>query len=229
MMILACDTSTKFLSLAVVRDDKIIKNYHSDKRGTSDYLFVVIDIFLKELDIHLSDFDLFAIGEGPGSFTGLRIGTCAFKTFAFSLDKPLIAVNSFDAIASNFKGEKKLICVIEDAKKTKVYAAMYKLSNSNSLEIKQKSTLFSIDSLLEKMKEETVFTGAGIEVYGEKISSFNKDFSLAKEKFWYPKAEIIANLAKEKFKKGEVKDPTKLIPLYLHSERANITKPKKLI
>ncbi len=229
MMILACDTSTKFLSVAIVKDDKILKEYHSEKKDASDDLFIIISRFLKSLDIKLNDFDLFAIGIGPGSFTGLRIGTCAFKTFAFCDDKPLVGINSFDAIACNIKKRNGLVCVIEDARKGKVYAGIYTFDKKQRLKTKQKPALFFMESLLEKIKEPAIFTGGGLEKYKEYISLEDKKFSLAGKELWYPKAGVIAQLAAQRFKKGKIDDPRKLKPLYLHSEKANITKPKKLI
>lgn len=233
MRILACDTSTKILSVAVVEDGKVIKSYHSAEGGESDYLFVVIDKFLKSLKIKLSDFDLFAVGLGPGSFTGLRIGTCAFKTFAFTANKSLVGINSFEAIACNFKDTDRVTYVVEDARKDKVYAAGFCFDKKHNLKIKQKCALFDIETLLEKLekiKEPVVVAGGGMKRYGEQIlSSGNKKNSPADEKFWYPKAEIVARLAAEKFKDGKTDDSLKLVPLYLHSERANITKPRKLL
>jgi tRNA threonylcarbamoyl adenosine modification protein YeaZ len=269
MMILACDTSTKFLSVAIVKNGKVIQRHHSDREKESDYLFVVVDNFLKSQKIKLNDFDLFAIGLGPGSFTGLRIGICCFKTFAFCLNKPLVGINSFEAIACNIQEQNKLICVVEDAKKGKIYAATYIIDKEKKLRERQKPSLFTIKSLFNKIKKPAIFVGGGIEKYKEDIllvsrrsprgsswdarlgprlrretrtkprevtdeatgshGSRNKNFSLADEELWYPKAQIIAQLAREKFKKGKIDDPRRLAPLYLHSDRANITKPKKLI
>lgn len=228
-MILSCDTSTKFLSVAIVKDDKILKKYHSEKKDASGDLFMIISRFLKSLNIKLNDFDLFAAGLGPGSFTGLRIGTCAFKTFTFCSEKPLVGIDSFDAIACNLKRENGLICVIEDAKKGKVYAGIYTFDKKQRLKTKQKPALFFMESLVKKIKEPTIFTGGGLEKYKEYISLEDKKFSLANREFWYPRAEVIAQLAAQRHKLGKLDDPRRLKPLYLHSEKANITKSKKLI
>ncbi|MFH1856598.1 MAG: tRNA (adenosine(37)-N6)-threonylcarbamoyltransferase complex dimerization subunit type 1 TsaB [Candidatus Omnitrophota bacterium] len=229
MKILACDTSTKILSVAILDNDTVLKKYHYGEEGGSDYLFVVIDKFLKALKIKLADFDLFGVGTGPGSFTGLRISTCAFKTFAFCANKPLCGISSFDAIAYNFKNAGMPVCVAEDAKKNKIYAAFYDLDKKGVLQTRRKCALFTVEDLLKKIKGPLVIAGGAIERYKEVFLSVkNKDLSLAEEELWYPRAEIIGQLAKENFSRGENDDVFDLAPVYLHSEKANITKPKKL-
>lgn len=260
MIILSADTSTENLSLALMEDDKIIKKYHSTIERSGDYLFTGINEFLKSSNIQIDEVDLFAVGLGPGSFTGLRIGLCCFKTFAFCMHKPLIGINSFDALAYQFKETVetgRLICAAADAKKDRIYAAMYVFNKNRELKIKHKCALFKIEEFFKKVypasrAETGGFTGGGvINIPKGKLSNAARKppfiigdvieknrayflaeknkFLLAEKRLWYPKAQIIAALAKEKFEKGRRDDPLKLEPLYLHSHKANITKPKRLV
>lgn len=243
MIILSADTSTEILSLALMDDNKVIKKYHASGQRGGDYLFTGINEFLKSSKIKITEVDLFAVGLGPGSFTGLRIGLCCFKTFAFCARKPLAGIGSFDALAYQFKETieaGRLIYAAADAKKDLIYAAAYVFNKSKKLEIKHKCALFKLEEFFKKVnpvrgvlsnavKKPPLIVGNVIEKNQAYFLAEKNKFLLAEKRLWYPEARIIAALAKEKFERGGKDDPLKLEPLYLHSHMANITKPKKLV
>ena len=104
MRILLLDTSSKFLSLAVARDEKILSQTHRKlDRKHSLQLVPLIDKILKKAKVPLKKIDGFCVSKGPGSFTGLRIGITTIKGLAFVLCKPVVAIPSLDILAQNAK------------------------------------------------------------------------------------------------------------------------------
>jgi tRNA threonylcarbamoyl adenosine modification protein YeaZ len=122
MYILAADTSTEFASVALIKDGSVISCMSdSGKQAHNQKLFDMIDQILKKAGIIVRNIDIFAIGSGPGSFTGLRVGVSAFKGMAIGSGKKIIAVSSMDAAAlkafSDFPNEKRIEILLEGRQK----------------------------------------------------------------------------------------------------------------
>jgi tRNA threonylcarbamoyladenosine biosynthesis protein TsaB len=231
MKILALDTSSKFLSLVVAEDSKILSQTHRFlDRKHSLQLVPLIERILKKAKLTLKKIDGFCVGKGPGSFTGLRIGITCIKGLAFVLQKPIVAIPSLDILAQNarkFKIEKNKdshlqVCPIIDAKQNKVYACLYQAQNGI---IKRKSGyfLFSIQELLKILRGNTVFLGDGVKLYRAEICrSKNISPFFVEEKLWYPRATQAILLALERFQKGKYDDINSLVPLYLYPKECQI-------
>ena len=133
MKILAIDTSTDYLSLAVLDNGKVLAKFHQKTSMRHSILLVpTIDKMLKRARLKVKDIDCFAISIGPGSFTGLRIGVTVIKGLAYALKKPVVAVPTLDVIAWNAQNFKGMICPVLDARKNKVYACIYR-SDENAV------------------------------------------------------------------------------------------------
>jgi len=122
MYILAIDTSTEFASAALLKDGILVSELKdSGKFAHNQRLFEMIDEILKRAGIEINGIDLFAVGVGPGSFTGLRVGVSAVKGMAIGLDKKIIPVSSMDSSAlrafSDLGGEKKINIILEGKQK----------------------------------------------------------------------------------------------------------------
>jgi len=152
MNILAIDTSTDYLSLAILKDGRLGAKFHkkADRRH-SILLVPMIDRLLKRARLKIKEIDCFAISAGPGSFTGLRIGVTVVKGLAYALKKRIVAVPTLDVIADNAKSFKGVICPVLDARKNKVYACIYK-SDGKSLKRLSKYLLLPVADLLKKVK-----------------------------------------------------------------------------
>ncbi len=235
MKILLLDTSSKFLSLAVAEDDKVLSRMHRLlDRKHSTRLISFMDKILKRAGVPLERIDGFCVNKGPGSFTGLRIGITTIKGLAYALRKPVVAIPSLDILAQNVKlpsplwgkgkgeGVSFQVCPIVDAKQNKVYACLYQLRNGK---IKRKSgyLLLPIEELLKKIKGGVFFLGDGVGLYREKISQ-NKNIRpvFAEEKIWYPMASRAVSLALERFREGKLDDVHSLVPLYLYPRECQI-------
>lgn len=214
MKLLAIDTSTDYLSLAVLDNGKIRKRFHRHiGRNHSTLLIPSIDKLLKKAGLNIKKIDGFCVGVGPGSFTGLRIGVATIKGLAYSLKKPVVAVPSIDAIAENAKDPDGIICPVLDAKKGKVYGALYR-SNRGAIKRISKYLLISTENLntiLGRYDKITILgDGAGLMGRQAHISD------------WYPRADVIARIGLEYFKRRKFTSPEDLEPLYLYSGECDI-------
>lgn len=141
MYILAIDTSTEFASAALLKDGILVSELKdSGKFAHNQRLFEMIDEILKRAGIEIKGIDLFAVGVGPGSFTGLRVGVSAVKGMAIGLDKKIIPVSSMDSSAlrafSDLGGEKKINIILEGKQKD-FFHAEYSLDGKDVVKISE--------------------------------------------------------------------------------------------
>lgn len=127
MKILAIDTSTKNLNIAVYLEGKVRGIYLENcLKNHSEILLSNVNNLLKDLDLKLSDFDYYCCCVGPGSFTGIRIGVCTVKTFAQIFNKKVLIVNSNELYAYNENDKNGCIISVLNAMNNKLYYAVYK-------------------------------------------------------------------------------------------------------
>ncbi|MFH1063003.1 MAG: tRNA (adenosine(37)-N6)-threonylcarbamoyltransferase complex dimerization subunit type 1 TsaB [Candidatus Omnitrophota bacterium] len=228
MICLAVDTSSKFLCIVLMENDRVLRKYNQNKaRAHGQFLIPGIQTILKKQKIRLKDLDCLAVNIGPGSFTGLRIGIAAVKGLSLGLDIPIISISSLDLIAFNCKDVKKTICPIIDAKRKQVYGAVFKQA-ANSLKKQGKYFLGPIDQLLENLNSETLFCGDGVGLYKEQIMTHkDKDCSFAQEKFWYTDPDIFAKLCYRDYKKKKFKQAKDIVPMYLYAHTCTVGKKLK--
>jgi len=216
MKMLAIDTSTDYLTLAAMDGEKTLGRFHKKAdRNHSSLLIPMIDWLLKKSKLRLRDIDVFCVGIGPGSFTGLRIGVTTVKGMSYSLNKPIIAVPSPDAIARNVKNFSGIICPVLDAKKSKVYACFYR-SDKDVFKRISGYLLLPIKDLIRKADRygKVIFLGDGVGIIGKEE---NADID------WHPKADIIGMIGLELAAKKKFSTPQDLEPLYLYSRECDIT------
>ena len=126
MKILAIDSSGLVAGVAVTEDDVLLAEYTTNYKKThSQTLLPMLDEVRKMIDLDLRTLDAIAVSRGPGSFTGLRIGSATAKGLGLALDKPLIGVPTVDALAMNLYGSDSLICPLMDARRNQVYTGIY--------------------------------------------------------------------------------------------------------
>lgn len=208
MNLLAIDTSSIYLGLAVMKDGKVASRIHKKAvMAHSRILVPTINKILKKTGLKINDIDCFAISAGPGSFTGLRIGVTVVKGLAYSLKKKIVAVPTLDVIANNAKNFKGIICPVLDARKNKVYACIYR---SDGKTIKKISPYLLLP--LDELKKKTAVYDK-IYFLGDIIGYDN----------WYPKAEAVARLGFESFKAKKFVKAENLEPMYLYSKECDIT------
>ena len=178
MRILGIESSSLVASVAIVEDDITMAEFTADfKKTHSQTLLPMIDDMVKLLGIELSTVDAIAVSGGPGSFTGLRIGSATAKGLGLALDKPLIHVPTLDATAYNLYGAGALICPIMDARRNQVYTGVYRFREE--FEILREQDAMDMGELLEVLNglgEPVIFLGDGVPVFKSARSGKGSQF-----------------------------------------------------
>ena len=223
MKLLAYDTSSDILSAALYDGSKKIAEFRSAAfTRHSSTLAPALEKLLRDQRMNLEQLDVLAVGLGPGSFTGLRVGITTAKIISYVCQLRIIGVPSLEAIAwkaRDFEGE---IAVILDAKKDKLYAGVYRFQN-NKFRILRSPQLVKIEALLKANKVPRLFLGGGVNLYRDEIlrtkgCQISDTFENAT-----PQASQVAERALDLVKSKQWINPFFLEPLYLHPRDCNVT------
>ena len=126
MKILAIDTTSTYTCAAICENEHFLAEYFADTNiKHSEALLPAIQQILQQNQLNMNDIDMLAVAVGPGSFTGVRIGTATAKGLAFGRDIPCVPVSSLEALAYNFSGQSGIICPVMDAKRGQYYNALF--------------------------------------------------------------------------------------------------------
>ena len=228
MKILAIDTSSMMSSICVLEDGKILGEFNLNQDMThAKNLLPMTQILLDGLDINLEEIDLFAVGIGPGSFTGLRIGISAVKTLAQVLDKKIIGVSSMEAMAYGVLSD-KLIMPLVDARGKRFFTGIYQWKNKE-LVSKQAEAMYKwqdIYEFLSNLKEQVFLVGDATALLEEDLSELeNITYATARQDNGL--AVNIGLIAMEKAKTGNFDSYYDLAPNYIRKSQAEIDYGKK--
>ncbi|MGN0317920.1 MAG: tRNA (adenosine(37)-N6)-threonylcarbamoyltransferase complex dimerization subunit type 1 TsaB [Lachnospira sp.] len=224
MRILAIESSALTASVALTDDDTLVAEYTINYKKThSQTILPMIDEITKITETDCNTIDLIAVSNGPGSFTGLRIGAATGKGLALSLDKPMVAVPTLEAMAYNLMGDNRLICPVMDAKRKHLYSGMYTFEGERINEVMAQS-LISYENLADKLNElgcEVVFVGDGIDV----AQDYFKDnltcrYSFAPLHIRTQRAGSVAFAAKRMFEEGKIISSDEFCPDYIRPSQA---------
>lgn len=224
MKILAIDTTTKFLTLAVYDNGRVAEYNLETGNKLSSLLVPTIERALEALGLNPCDIDYFAAGIGPGSFTGIRLGLSAIKGFSFALRKPVIGVATLDLLAMNAPLSDKRIIAAIDAKRGLVYSCVYKYKAGRLVKLTSYSLLKKND-FYRNIKSQSVMLGDALNLYQEDIKNSIGEVSFLDKDCWYPKAHNIIALALRKIGQGKPRDNYKINPIYLYPKECQIRKP----
>lgn len=221
MKILAFDTATN-QEIITITDGQTTKTVSApSKLSHSADLLPNIDLILKNLSLTIHDIELFAVGIGPGSFTGIRLGVTTARMLAQVLNKPLVGISTLEIIAAGHKG---LIVPALDAKKNRVYTALYRSNGAGEIETLIQPGDYTPEELVEQLSynEEIIFIGDGAIKFRDAFSSV-KQATFVEGLF--PDGNLFCQLAKEYYlkKPDDYNDYNNILPLYARS--ANITEP----
>lgn len=222
MKILALDTTGNVSSVALIDDEKLIGEYTINYKMThSQTIMPMIDEIVKMTELDLKDIDYIACSQGPGSFTGLRIGAATAKGLALGLNKKIVPVPTLDALAYNIFETDKIICPIMDARRSQVYTALY-MWNDGVLENITGHMATTIDDIIARADEfemGVIFLGDGVPVHKEKLSKYD-NFILAPQSLNMQKASSVASLGFQIAKEGGAIDGSEFTPIYLRKPQA---------
>ena len=220
MKILSVDSSSVSASVAITENGvTLAENFINNGLTHSQTLMPMVENTLSDADVSIKDIELLAITNGPGSFTGVRIGIASVKGMADALNKKCVAVSTLEAIAEPLKNEDCIACAVMDARCNQVYTAIFE--NGNRL-CEDKAVL--IDELGDELKnynKKVVFIGDGSVLCYEKLKDVVTNISVADEDIRYVHASSIGRLAEVKIKNGEMPiDSANLVPFYLRLPQA---------
>lgn len=223
MRILAIESSSLVASVAIVEDGVTLAEYTANFKMThSQTLLPMIDSMVSLFGIDLSTIDAISVSGGPGSFTGLRIGSATAKGLGLALDKPLIHVPTLDGTAYNLYGAKGLICPIMDARRNQVYTGIYRFEQE--FEVVMEQDAMDMGELIEKlnaMGERVIFLGDGVPVHEKKIRELmTVPFDLAPAHMNRQRAASVAALGAVYFAEGKIETAAEHGPDYLRKSQA---------
>ena len=234
MKILAIDSSGLVASVAVVEDDTLIAEFTMNYKKThSQTLLPMLDEVKKAIQLDLESLDAIAVAAGPGSFTGLRIGSATAKGLGLALDKPLIGVPTVDALAFNLyeTDSNAVICPIMDARRNQVYTGIYRFREHKLETIRQQDAV-PMEKLLEELKslgKEVIFLGDGVPVYKKMIEEkCQVPCTFAPAHLNRQRAGAVAALGAIYYREGKIQTAAEHAPDYLRVSQAERERAQRL-
>ncbi len=229
MLILALDSTAIVASVALCRDDKTIASFTVKNGNThSETLLPMVQAVLRSAGVTVADIDLFACSVGPGSFTGVRIGTATIKGLAFGQNKNCLGVSTLEALAENLVPFDGIICPVMNARRGQVYNALFHYEGGALTRLCEDRAL-SVAELaaeLEKMGLPFALCGDGVAEFHRlapnsapvSVSALLEDQSAAS----------VAKVALRRANAGESGTDASLVPVYLRLPQAERERLEKL-
>lgn len=227
MLILAIESSAKSASVALFKDETLISQYSQCSGLThSRTLLPMIEDMFKNSEISPNDIDAIAVAEGPGSFTGIRIGISTVKGLAWALDKPCIGVSTLEAMAWHGVSAGGLICPVMDARRSQVYNALFEIENGGVKRLCADRAI-SLKELSEEIKADgrvPFLTGDGMELTAKFFDSEGIEYKKAPSNLAYQSAWGVAMAAKN----TEPQSVHDLLPVYLRLSQAERERQERM-
>ncbi|MCM1118108.1 MAG: tRNA (adenosine(37)-N6)-threonylcarbamoyltransferase complex dimerization subunit type 1 TsaB [bacterium] len=228
MKILAIDSSGLVASVALVEGDVLRAEYViNDKKTHSQTLLPMLEDLRERIDLELDTVDAIAIAAGPGSFTGLRIGSATAKGLGLALQKPLVEVPTLEALAYNLYGTDKLVCPMMDARRSQVYTGLYEYrrqGESCELCALQEQCVVEVAQIVElcnQLGREVIFLGDGVPVYGTQLRErIRVPYCLAPAHLNRQRAGSVAALGAVYASRGQTVSAAEHQPIYLRKSQA---------
>ena len=232
MKILGIDSSGLVASVAIVEDNDLKGEYTVNYKKThSQTLLPMLDELVKMTEKDLDTIDAIAVAAGPGSFTGLRIGSATAKGLGLALKKPLVEIPTVDALAYNLYDSRALICPIMDARRKQVYTGMYCFLNHQMQVVKEQDAV-ALEELikeLNRMERPVIFLGDAVPVYKELIQENCKvPYSFAPAHLSRQRAGAVGMLGALYFKEGKTESAAEHKPEYLRVSQAERERAERL-
>ncbi len=217
MKILALDSTATTASVALCEDTRLIAMTTLNAGLThSEALLPLVEQLLLRAHLTVDDVDLFACSEGPGSFTGVRIGAATVKGLAFGRGKPCIGVSTLEALAHNLLCCDGIICPVMNARRDQVYNALFRIQNGTLTRLCDDRAI-SVSRLTEELgayNEPIYICGDGTELMAHVSSHYIPDYLL------WQNGYSVAQCARGLYNNGNRTADTELSPTYLRLPQA---------
>lgn len=256
MRVLALESSGLVASVAIVEEEQLLAEYTVNyiqraprdrgpsatlaklKKTHSQTLMPMLDEVVRMMEQDLEEIDAIAVAGGPGSFTGLRIGSATAKGLGLALDKPLIHIPTVDAIAYNLYGYRDLICPMMDARRNQVYTGLYTFVREDGgrevFQVVNEQMAVEVEQLIEQINQlqrPVVFLGDGVPVYRELLADgLRIPYSFAPAHLNRQRASSVGALGIQYYRAGNYETAMEHQPDYLRvsqAERERAEREKK--
>lgn len=232
MILLAFDTSSRDASFALLRDDEIVMEYNfSSRDDLSAMMMPSLEFLLRSLGLKLAQIDLFAAAVGPGLFTGIRIGLATLKGLNLAAGKPMVGVNTLEALACKLADSRHTIVPMIDARKGEIYAAAYACAAQPAggpMVERLRPCLLKVEDAAAVLADfpDKAFIGSGAEIHRDRLRrDFPADRLLVRSNFL---ASEIGRLALAAFQRGQFStDPQDLRPVYIRRPDAETRRSRR--
>ncbi len=229
-MILAFDTSTDWLTIAIGEPGEIIAEMNEPApRAHLNRLMPGIDSIIKLAKIKPRDIEQIAVGIGPGSFTGTRIAVSTAQGLAHALGCPLVGISTLDILAMRQGSMSEVVYAVLDARRREIYTAGYEKHGHRFTDY----MVLHPEELAERLSEAdkpVILTGDGLTRYSDIFrAALGASLTLAKPLLWTPVASVLIGLAREKIDKDQIEPYFKVLPIYIRlSDAEETAKREKL-
>lgn len=224
MKLLGLDSSGLVASVAVVEDDNLLGEYTVNYKKThSQTLLPMLDEVAKMIELDLETIDAIAIAGGPGSFTGLRIGSATAKGLGLALEKPIVNVPTVEGLAYNLAGSSEVVCPLMDARRNQTYTGLYQFHGDEMETVKEQCAV-GIDEIVDAINtigKDVVFLGDGVPVFRDYIAAnCTVSYRFAPAHLNKQRAGAVAVLGMKYFSEGRYETAEAHKPEYLRLSQA---------
>ncbi|MBA6362629.1 tRNA (adenosine(37)-N6)-threonylcarbamoyltransferase complex dimerization subunit type 1 TsaB [Colwellia sp. BRX8-8] len=218
---LAIDASTEACSVALTFNDQTISEFELAPQSHSLVLLPMIDRLLKKADITLAQLDGLIFGQGPGSFTGVRIGVGVAQGLAFAADLKVVGVSTLQAMAQQAYSRHQQVEVIAtiDARMSEVYAGYYRLNEQGIMEAALQDTVLAPEKLAEYLNEsltenqQVYGVGTGWDAYKNELEPLK--INAGTPEILFPNAEELLEIGQYYFSQGKAVSAANAQPVYV--------------
>ena len=223
MLLLAFETSAKAASVALTENGKLLaESYQNTGMTHSQTLMVMAEDLLKQCGKTVSDLSAVAVAEGPGSFTGVRIGVAAAKGMAWGAELPCYGISTLEAMAESLGIFQGYVCPVMDARRSQVYNALFYVNQGVITRVKEDRaiSLAELGAELQQLEGPIFLVGDGSSLTYKTMSETLPNLISPPEHRMHQRAVGVALLAEKKANAGECGDGAALTPNYLRLSQA---------
>ncbi len=222
--LLAVDTASEICGVALAVDGTVGCELIVNHGGThTKTVMHAVEAVLKTTRLTIPEIDAYVVTQGPGSFTGLRIGISTVKGMASAMDKPMVGVSSLDVLAHQAPGDTPLVCSLMDARRNEVYWCLYRREAQGVIPLEQ-AQVGPAKKIARYIDSVCLMIGNGTHAYRHVLEPLLKDRAR-----WIPENDnglrpsMLARLGWEKFRQGDVEDVNIFSPVYLRKSDAELS------
>lgn len=226
--ILAVDTSTSSCSAALLAGGTLLGEDTCSGAGNySAQLLQMVDRLLRDAALVIDDVDCIAIAQGPGSFTGLRVGISTAQGLGFALAKPLVGVSTLEIVASQNMPFAGTVCPMLDARRSQVYTCLYEGTGNEAKAVSEQRVVCP-QQWVSSLQGPVLFCGSGAQAYRQAIGqACAAEHYFAPDMNSRPRASMLAQIALRRLMAGQARQPAQILPCYVRrpdAERASAAK-----